>query len=288
MPSFTVTAAGQSVQLDQTGGGQAAFTVTNTTAAALTGRLLITPQAPAVATWFTVAQPATRTFAPGTAESVTAQIVVPAGTTPGTYSFRLDAVAENNPDEDFTEGPPVSFEVKAAEAPPKKPFPWWILIIVALVLIAGVAVFALTRGGKPGTPKMSNPPEGFPIPAVPASIPVAWQKVKKADSYTIEVQRCGGSPCSDANAQTISQFSVAGDKTSANITLTQPVSGRVRVIAVKGTDRSDPGIRTFAFVGPGAPPIQVGEICKKCLFELKKENPSIQLSNEANRILGSG
>lgn len=288
MPSFTVTAAGQSVPLDQTGGGQAAFTVTNTTAAALTGRLLVTPQAPAEASWFTVAQPSTRTFAPGTAESVVAQIVVPGGTAPGTYSFRLDAVAENNPDEDFTQGPPVSFEVKPAPVAAKKPFPWWILIVVALVLIGGGIAFALTRGGKPSTPELSSPPEGFPIPAVPQTIPVAWKAVKGADNYEVELQRCATSPCSDANASALNKVTVPGKQTSTNLTLTQAVNGRVRVTAVKGTDHSGAGQRTFVFVGPGAPPVKGGEICKKCLIDIKKANPSILLSDQAKRVLGGG
>jgi hypothetical protein len=219
---------------------------------------------------------------------VAAQIVVPAGTAPGTYSFRLDAVAENNPDEDFTEGPPVSFEVKPASEPVKKPFPWWILIIVVLVLIAGVAVFALTRGGKPGTPKLSSPPEGFPIPAVPATIPVGWSKIKGADNYEVELQRCLTSPCNDASVQSLNKVMLPGSATSTNVTLAQPFSGRVRVTAIKGTERSGAGQRTFVFVGPGAPPVQGGEICKKCLIEIKQRNPGILLSEEAKRVLGGG
>ena len=284
MPSFTVTAAGQSVQLDQTGGGQAAFTVTNTTAAPVTGRLLVSPQAPAAATWFTVAEPSTRTFAPGTAESVTAQIVAPAGTTPGTYSFRLDAVAENNPDEDFTEGPPVSFEVKPAPVVAKKPFPWWILIIVALVLIGGVAAFALTRGGgKPGTPQIAAPVDGFPIPAVPATVQVVWSAVKKADKYEVQVQKCSASPCTDANASDLNTNST--DKTSDNVRILQAVNGRVRVVALKGDTKGDPSAwRTFAFVGTGGGVIvDPGHICLKCVKGLLERDPNLHIA-EAIKI----
>lgn len=277
MPSFTVTAAGQSVALDQTGGGQAAFTVTNTTAAPLTGRLVVTPQAPAAATWFTVAEPSTRSFAPNTAESVAAQIVVPAGTTPGTYAFRLDAIAESNPDEDFTEGPPVSFEVKPAPVAAKKPFPWWILIIVALVLLGGGAAFALTRGGgKPGTPQIQAPVNGFPVPSVPATIQVVWSAAKKADKYEVQVQKCAATPCTDANATDLNTNST--DKTSDNVALTQAVSGRVRVVALKGSTKGDPSEwRSFAFVGSSGPVVDPGHICLPCLKLQLERNPSLQI-----------
>jgi hypothetical protein len=243
MPSFTVTAAAPSVALEQTGGGRAAFTVTNTTAAPVTARLAVTPQAPAAATWFTVAEPSMRSFAPNTTESVAAQIVVPAGTTPGTYAFRLDAIAESNPDEDFTEGPPVSFEVKPPAVKADKPFPWWILIIVALVLLGGGAAFALTRGGgKPGTPKITA--LSFTVRPVPATtMHVLWSVAKGADKYEVQVQKCSATPCTDANATglgTDASNTASPDQTSVDVSLVRPVNGRVRVVSLKGSTKGDP------------------------------------------------
>jgi hypothetical protein len=149
VPSFTVTAAGQKVQLDGTGAAQAQYTVTNTSVDELSGRLLATPQDPAKGEWFTIDGEATREFAPAAAEQVRLQIKVPAGTPPATYSVRLDAVSEVNPDEDFTEGPSVAFDVTL----PKPPVPWWkrfwwIFVIAGVVLLAiiGVVVWLLVRG----------------------------------------------------------------------------------------------------------------------------------------------
>jgi hypothetical protein len=155
VPSFTVTAAGQKVQLDGTGAAQAQYTVTNTSADALSGRLLATPQDPAKPEWFSIVGEATREFAPGAAEQALIQINVPAGTPPATYSVRLDAVSEVNPDEDFTEGPSVSFDVTL----PAPPMPWWkkywwIFLIIGLVVLIGigVTVWLLTKGnGSPTT-----------------------------------------------------------------------------------------------------------------------------------------
>lgn len=161
MPSFTVTAAGQKVQLDGTGVAQAQYTVTNTSADELSGRLLATPQDPAKPEWFSIDGEATREFAPAAAEQVRLGIHVPAGTPPATYSVRLDAVSEVNPDEDFTEGPSVSFDV----ALPKPPVPWWkrfwwIFVIAGVVLLAiiGVVVWLLVRGNGSSTPTTTTTP----------------------------------------------------------------------------------------------------------------------------------
>jgi hypothetical protein len=165
VPSFTVTAAGQKVTLDATGAAQASFTVTNTTAQALNGRLLVTPTDPAKPDWFSIAGDSVRSFAPNAAVQVVVQLNVPATTAPGSYSFRLDAVSEVDPDEDFTEGPSVAFDVAAAPPPPKKKFPWWILAIiggVVLLIVIGVVIWLATKGDSkepiPTTPTVAVPP----------------------------------------------------------------------------------------------------------------------------------
>jgi hypothetical protein len=147
-PSFTVTAAGQKVSLDPSGSAQASFTVTNTSPEGHRGRLLTRPRDPAKPEWFSVVGDSVRTFAPNAAEQVIAQLNVPSGSPAGSYSFRLDAVSEDDPDEDYTEGPSVAFEVAPPPAPTKKKFPWWILIVVAavvLLIVIGVVVFLVVR-----------------------------------------------------------------------------------------------------------------------------------------------
>ena len=146
-PSFTVTAAGQKVNLDESGTAQASFTVTNTSAQTLRGRLLTRPGDPAKPEWFSIVGESVRDFAPNASEQVVVQLEVPPGSPPGSYSFRLDAVSEGDPDEDFTEGPSVAFDVKAPP-PPKKKFPWWILAIVGgvvLLIVIGVVIWLLVR-----------------------------------------------------------------------------------------------------------------------------------------------
>ena len=154
MPSFTVTAAGQNVNLDASGTAQASFTVTNTSAQTLRGRFLTRASEPAKAEWLSIVGDSVRDFAPNAAEQAIVQLNVPPTSPPGSYSFRLDAVSEVDPDEDFTEGPSVAFDVAAPPAEEKKKFPWWILAIVGgvlLLIIIGVVVFLLVRGGNGGS-----------------------------------------------------------------------------------------------------------------------------------------
>jgi serine/threonine-protein kinase len=73
-------------------------------------------------------------------------IAVPPGTPVGKYSFRLNIISVENPDDEFTEGPSVSFEVKevtVAQAPARK-FPWWIVAVAAVVVLgAGIITWLL-------------------------------------------------------------------------------------------------------------------------------------------------
>jgi hypothetical protein len=149
LPSFSVAAARNRVNLDSSGAARASFTVTNTSAQMLKGRLLPRPSDPAKAEWFSIDGESVRDFAPNASEQAAVQLNVPSGTPPGSYTFRLDAVSQVNPDEDFTEGPSVAFDV-APPPEPKKPFPWWIVAVVGgvvLLIVIGVVVFLLVRGG---------------------------------------------------------------------------------------------------------------------------------------------
>ena len=146
--SFTVTSAGQRVRLDANGAGQASFTVTNTSAQPLKGRMLTRPSDPAKPEWFSIVGESVRDFAPNAAQQVVVQLNVPPTTPPGSYSFRLDAVSQAEPDEDFTEGPSISFEVEPPPTPGKKRFPWWIIAVAAgivLLIVIGIVVFLLVR-----------------------------------------------------------------------------------------------------------------------------------------------
>jgi hypothetical protein len=142
LPSFTVTAAKKKVKLDRSGAARSSFTVTNTSAQTLKGRLLIRPGAPARPEWFSIVGESVRDFAPNVSAQVVVELNVPAGTTPGSYSFRLDAVSQVLPDEDFTDGPSVAFEVKPPPQPRKPILPWILIIVGVLVVLIIIGVVA--------------------------------------------------------------------------------------------------------------------------------------------------
>src|SRR5262245_9284634 len=154
MPSFTVTAAGQRVNLGISGAAQASFTVTNTSTQTLKGRMMARPADTALPDWFSVLGESVRDFAPDEAEQVVVQLAVPPTAAPGEYSFRLDAVSAVDPDEDYTEGPSVAFDVESQAPPEKRKFPWvpwWVLAVIGgvlLLIIIAVVVFLLVRGHK--------------------------------------------------------------------------------------------------------------------------------------------
>jgi beta-lactam-binding protein with PASTA domain len=186
VPSFTVTTASEKVTLDDSGAARAPFTVTNTSPQPLRGRLVARPRDPAKPEWLTVAGESVRDFAPNGAQQVVVELKVPPGTTPGSYSFRLDAVSEDDPDEDFTEGPSVAFDVTAPPPPPpKKKFPWWILAIVGavvLLIIIGVVIWLLVRDG--GS-------ESATVPAVVGQTSGAAQSALTSAGYTFSVSEAG-------------------------------------------------------------------------------------------------
>ena len=142
MPSFTVTAAHTKVKLDSSGAAHGTFTVTNTSAQTLKGRLLARAAEAAAPEWFTVEGDSTRDFAPNAPVQVVVQLAVPQGSAPGSYSFRLDAVSQVDPDEDYTVGPSIAFEIKAPDKPKKPILPLILIIAGALVVLVIVAFLA--------------------------------------------------------------------------------------------------------------------------------------------------
>jgi hypothetical protein len=218
-PSFTVTTASEKVTLDKSGAARVPFVVTNTSAQALQGQLYAQPLGGAKPEWFTVVGESIRDFAPGEVQQVVVELKVPPvppGTPTASYSFRLDAVSEENPDEDFTEGQSVAFDVKAPPPPPKKKkFPWWILAIVGavvLLIIIGVVLWLLLRDTGTTVPRVVGEQRaaaenkltdaGFAVKAqfvqvddreqhglVQSQVPEGGTKQKKKTEVTISVGR---------------------------------------------------------------------------------------------------
>jgi heat shock protein HslJ len=169
MPSpFAITTTANAVSLDAQRRSEASFTVSNTSGSPIRGRAQLTPDPPASAAWLTLMGESEQDFPTGGTEQYTVRIVVPADTPAGTYSFRLNMVGVENPDELFTQGPTVTFQVPEQE--PKKPFPFWIVIVaigaLALCCALGVGGYFVAQNLQP-TPTLTSTPTPTNTPTPP-------------------------------------------------------------------------------------------------------------------------
>ncbi len=176
---FAITTAADKLKAEN-GSATTVFTVTNTTSRPLRGVMKIKPLSNTEASWVKIEGETERDFPAGGTHQFTVSFNKPTPSNPQTtlqsaesFPFRLDAVSATNPDEDFTEGPIVTVEIPEQKAEQKKPFPWWILIVLGVLLIVGVIVgYLLVRGGgntapPPAPPITSTPtPEKVKVPKV--------------------------------------------------------------------------------------------------------------------------
>ncbi|HET8542681.1 MAG TPA: hypothetical protein VFL83_22595 [Anaeromyxobacter sp.] len=146
--AFDIAAATTSVTLDASLKAETVVKVSNALKRDVRVRARVVPEGKTGEKWFTLDAPEKDLKADGTA-TFAVKIAVPAGTPPGDYAWHLLAATVANPDEEFTEGPSLSFKVAAVTEPVKKPFPWWIVAVAAAVLLVGggVAWFLLRDQG---------------------------------------------------------------------------------------------------------------------------------------------
>src|SRR5262245_19249842 len=117
---FDITTTSDTLTLSPDGTGSMVFTVTNTSKQDVRGTLLPRVLDSKNANWLSVAGDAVREFKPGLAHQVKVTAKLPPGTEAGKLRVRLDAASEKNPDDDFTEGPPIGIAVATTPQPVKK------------------------------------------------------------------------------------------------------------------------------------------------------------------------
>ena len=142
---FAITTTTNTVRLDEKRQGEVTFSVSNASERPMRGRALPQPEDPKAADWLRLEGEAERDFPEAGTERYTVTITVPEGAPPGSYALRLDMVNVKRPDEDYTRGQTITFEVPEAE-PKKKPVPPWIaLAAVGVILLVGFAVYMWPR-----------------------------------------------------------------------------------------------------------------------------------------------
>jgi hypothetical protein len=150
---FAITAKPPALNLTQGGAGAVAFTVSFGTASPagtvpFPAHANLVPQDTAIAPWLILDGPAARKFTPNSTEVYTVKVGPPADAAPGNYAFRLDMVGDDNPDEQYTQGPTIALGVVPGEGKTRHlPRWWWIVAAAIAALIIAVLAFLLLRRG---------------------------------------------------------------------------------------------------------------------------------------------
>ncbi len=170
MPSpFDITVATNTVVLDNKREGAAAFTVKNNTRRRIHALLRVTVQPPDGLKWLTIVPAedgaAVRDFPIDGTQNVQVKIAAPPDAAPGTYTLRLIAADEVNPDDSFSESPDVLFTVREIPKPAPRPIPGW---LIAAVIAAVALIVVIIAGGV----ILSNRQQATPTPTIPPSATV--------------------------------------------------------------------------------------------------------------------
>ncbi len=167
--SFAITADDKPLALDDKGSAELTINVSNTSAKPIRGQAKLVPLGTTKLDWLRIngeVERIERNFAANEAQQFVIRITAPPGAPSGKYSFRVNVMSVQNPDDDYAEGPVVSFEMRTpivAPTPKGKKFPWF-YILLALVLVGGGITLALVLSGpasKLQAAFSANPSQGF-------------------------------------------------------------------------------------------------------------------------------
>jgi hypothetical protein len=171
--TFAITTnAPEPLPVDARGHAEAVFTVTNTTSRPIRGMGKPKPLGETKSEWLRIQGDAERDFAAGGTQQFTVSFngppnqpgsasTVAASSQTGAhkYSFRLDVASASNPEEDFTEGPSVTAAMTSEPVVIKSKFPWWIIPVAAVVVLAiGIALFLVLRSKTIEVPNVVGKP----------------------------------------------------------------------------------------------------------------------------------
>jgi hypothetical protein len=138
---FAITTAFNSVFLDDDRTAETSFTVSNQSGREIEGRARLIAEDAEAESWITLQGNPQRRFTTAGTEQYDVAIDVPPDAPSASYNFRLDMVGEERPDEQYVEGPTITFQVPEAE-PETEAFPWRIVAVIAAVLLLGGGVLA--------------------------------------------------------------------------------------------------------------------------------------------------
>lgn len=225
---FDITNTSDALTLDASGSGKLIFTVTNTSQKPLRGTLRVRGLDSSQPGWFTVGGESERDFPAGVAHQVEVEVKVPPGTPTTKFRVRLDALSVTNPDDDFTEGPAVAV-TQPTVGPVKPPpgMPWWVWVVIALVLliVLGVAGYFLMRKPAPKPVDPTPPPASGPVVVVPDPVPVEFNdpRIQVAEgALPLDVCREWATNCGKPAADAFCASKGAGVAAKFNVAQNSP------------------------------------------------------------------
>ncbi|MBB5872961.1 hypothetical protein F4553_006395 [Allocatelliglobosispora scoriae] len=174
---WVVTTATERVAMDQSRTAEVTFTVTNQSLRNARAVFDIRTGEGVDESWFTIDDPQ-RPIKPAASVPYLVSVKVPPTAPPGSYEFEARVYPPDSaPEENFVLSRRVLLEVPAPPAPVKKPFPWWMVIAAALlVLVIGVITWVVW----PSSAEPEVAPSASPSPSVSASAaPVVFAAVPK-------------------------------------------------------------------------------------------------------------
>ena len=244
---FDITNTNDALTLDASGSGKVIFTVTNTSQKPLRGTLRVRGLDSSQPAWFTVGGESERDFPVGVAHQVEVGVKVPAGTAPAKFRMRLDALSVANPDDDFTEGPAVAVTIPTVEIKKPTGMPWWVWVVIALVLliVLGVVGYLLTRKHETKLPDPPPQPASSPVvvapPPPPPPIEFNDPRIQVAEgALPLDVCRTWATDCGKPAADAFCASKGAGVAAKFNVAQNSPptvVIGTKQVCREPSCDR---------------------------------------------------
>ena len=268
MPTFEIPDGPTTVELKRTGDaktpgpatGSIVFNVTNKSSDACDGRLGVVVSGGSKDAWFSIDGDRERTFDAGETQTATIKVSAPKEVAAGDYPFRLRAVAVSDPDNDHAEGPVATAKVPAPII--KNGIPWWVWLIIALVVLAGVGAglyFAFIDRDK--KPDVTNNVVNAPTPAATTAVPNFVDKTveqAKAEAQGFNLAEQPGTASGKAPRTILSQLPAAGSQQVTGAVIQVTFDPGVTVPSVIGQDPAQ-AIRTLQGV-----PLHIQQSTTRC------------------------
>lgn len=167
---FVITSVSEQIEIKRKSTSSVSFTVTNSTGNRLAVKARVSVIGDEDLAWIKIEGSEEREFAENDTQQYSVAATVPSDASAGSYKFRLDVFSVENPDEIYSEGPVVEVVISDAKEPEKikKPFPWWIAAVIAVIFCTGAAIiwYASQEPEPKPKPKPKPVPVGIKVPYI--------------------------------------------------------------------------------------------------------------------------